>query len=66
MVLSERKYIYGVDYNGIKEFLVSVLSDQDAVRYIREHRKVFDHRFDHYVFGKMSEDPCDWRFYESD
>lgn len=62
---SARLYIFGIDYDGTKEFLVSVLSDQDAVKYIRKHRKVFQHRFDHYVFGKMSEDPNDWRFYES-
>lgn len=61
---SARLYIYGVDYNGNKEFLVSVLSVGDAVKYCQDHSKVFKNRFSSYMYGKPCVDKGLWETWE--
>lgn len=61
---SPRKYLYGVTQEDDREFIHTFLSSQDAMKYAKDHAKLFKGRFCEYMIGSMSEEMDKWIVYK--
>lgn len=62
--MSPRIYLYGKLDDNNSEFIHTFLSAQDAMKYAKDHAKLFKGRFCEYMIGSMSEEMDKWIVYK--
>ena len=60
---SPRVYTYGINYDGSKEFLHTHLDKTSALKYCKDHAKVFKYRFKEYRYGSMGNEQDNWEVF---
>lgn len=52
---STRVYVYGVDFDGSREFLATELDLRGAEKYCEKFTRFFPDRFDYLIYGTIVE-----------
>lgn len=56
ITFNSRYYVYGCNDGGCHEFLTTFLTEEQGIKYCKDHSKTFKERFTHYLVKTLSTD----------